>query len=402
VKSSTRAIGRPLAVFFLGRVALNTAWRIVYPFLPAIARGLGISVAAASKLVALRTLPGLAAPWLGALGDQHGRRRMIEPALLIFSLAGFLLAGFGTLWAIVVSFLAYGLSKILFDPSLQAFLGDSVLYSERGRAVGILELSWSGAWLLGVPATGYMIQHWGWRSPWAVLGVAGLGCLALTHWALPRDRRPPSDGQLDRRAAPTGRSWRAMLRRPGVPPMLVVGVLLTFAIELPFIVYGAWLEQAFGLSLTGLGLASIAIGVAEATAELGSTVLTDRIGKRRSVLAGLLGLAGTLALLPWLAGLGLASAMAGMVLVVLSFEFAIVSVIPLATELVPEARGSFLSLNVTAMVLGRMLGSIAGGWLWQRQIGGITLQAYAGAGLSLAALLVMGFGVREIQVSSET
>jgi len=402
VKPSTRAVGGRLAVLFLGRVALNTAYRIVYPFLPAIARGLDISVTAASRLAALRMLPGLAAPWLGALGDQQGRRRMIEPALLIFSLAGFLLAGAGTLWAVAVAFAAYGLSKILFDPSLHAFLGDTVPYSERGRAIGILELSWSSAWLLGVPAAGYMIQRWGWRSPWAALGAVGLACLALTHWVLPRDRRPPSGGQVDSRAAPATPSWRAMLRRPGVLPMLVVGVLLTCAIELPFIVYGAWLEQAFSLSLSGLGLASIAIGAAEAIAELGTTVLTDRIGKRRSVLAGLLGLAGTLALLPWLAGFGLAAAMAGMVLVVLTFEFAIVSVIPLATELVPEARASFLSLNVTAMVLGRMMGSITGGWLWQRQIGGITLQAFLGAGLSLAALLVMAWGVREIRVSSET
>ena len=402
MRPSPRLTGRRLAALFVARIALNTAYRIVYPFLPAIARGLDISVSSASRLVALRMLPGLAAPWLGSIGDRQGRRRMIEPALLVFSLAGLLLAGAGTLWAVAVAFAAYGLSKILFDPSLHALLGDAIPYAQRGRAVGLLELSWSASWLLGVPASGYLIQHWGWRSPWAVLAVAGLVCLALTHWSLPRDRTPPPESPTGSGAGPASGSWRMLLGRPGVLPMLAVGVLLAFAIELPFIVYGAWLEAAFGLSLSSLGLASIAIGLAEAVSELGTTVLTDRIGKRRSVLAGLLGLSVALAVLPWLAGFGLAAAMTGMVLVVLTFEFAIVSIIPLATELVPDARASFLSANVTAMVFGRMLGSVTGGWLWQNQVGGIALQAFLGAGLGLAAFLVMALGVREIRIAEET
>ncbi|MEE9617049.1 MAG: hypothetical protein V3T90_08590 [Anaerolineae bacterium] len=49
---------------------------------------------------------------------------------------------------------------------------------------------------------------------------------------------------------------------------------------------------------------------AEASAELGTTVITDRLGKRRSVLMGILGLVASLALLPWLSGLGLAATLA--------------------------------------------------------------------------------------------
>ena len=401
MKLSGKTAGRQLAVLFFARIVLNTAYRIVYPFLPAIARGLDISVASASQLVSLRLLPGLAAPCLGALGDRQGRRRMIEPALLIFSAAGLLIASVGTKWAVAAALVMYGLSKVLFDPSLHAFLGDSVPYSERARAIGIIELSWSSAWLLGVPASGYFIQRLGWRSPWALLGVLGLASLWLAHRVLPREPRPP-DAQESPGSGPVGRSWLAMLRRPGVLPMLITGTLMTFAVELPFIVYGAWLEKAFGLSLTSLGLASIAIGVAEAISELGTTLLTDRFGKRRSILAGLLGLAAGLALLPRLAGLGLVAAMSGIVLIVLAFEFAIVSFIPLATEISPEARASFLSYNVTAALIGRMLGSLTGGWLWERQVGGIALQAYVGAAAGLVAFLVMLVGVQEIRDSAKS
>ena len=396
MKLSGKTAGRQLAVLFFARIALNTAYRIVYPFLPAIARGLDISVASASRLVSLRLLPGLAAPWLGSLGDRQGRRRMIEPALLVFSAAGLLIAALGTKWAVAAALVMYGLSKVLFDPSLHAYLGDAVPYSERARAIGVIELSWSSAWLLGVPASGYLIQRFGWRSPWALLCVLGLASLLLVHRVLPREQQPPNAHESPGRRL-TSRSWLTVLRRPGVLPMLVAGALMTFAVELPFIVYGAWLEEAFGLSLTSLGLASVAIGVAEAISELGTTFLTDRFGKRRSILAGLLAMAVGLALLPRLAGLGLVPAMSGLVLVVLAFEFAIVSFIPLATEISPEARASFLSFNVTAALFGRMLGSLTGGWLWERQVGGIALQAYVGAAASLVAFLVMLVGVEEIR-----
>ena len=42
-------------------------------------------------------------------------------------------------------------------------------YHRRGRVVGAIELSWSSAWLLGVPASGFLIERLGWRAPWAVL-----------------------------------------------------------------------------------------------------------------------------------------------------------------------------------------------------------------------------------------
>jgi len=401
VNAPAKSAGRQLAALFFARVVLNTAYRIVYPFLPAIARGLDVSIASASQLVSLRLLPGLAAPWLGALGDRLGRRRMIEPALLLATVAGLLIASVGTTWAVAAALVMYGFSKVLFDPSLHAFLGDTVPYAKRARAIGIVELSWSGAWLLGVPTSGYLIQHLGWRSPWAALGVLGLGCLFLAHWILPgaRDGRSapgPADGR------PASPSRHAMLRRPGVVPMLATGMLLTFAIELPFIVYGAWLEQAFGLSLTSLGLASIVLGIAEAVSELATTFVTDRLGKRRSILAGLLCLSGALVLLPSMAGLGLVAAMSGMVLVVLAFEFTIVSLIPLATEIAPDARASFLSINVTAMLLGRMAGSFAGGWLWDRQVGGISLHAYAGAAASLLAFWALLLGVKEISTRAHS
>jgi predicted MFS family arabinose efflux permease len=392
--SATRAFGPQLLVVFLVRTAVNTSFRIIYPFLPSIARGLGISLAAASRLVALRVVAGMGAPFLGPLADRHGRRRVMEVALALFTMAGLLLAGLGTLPAAALAFTLYGMAKVLYDTAVHAYVGDEVPYRERGRAVGIVELSWSGAWLLGVPASGLLIERFGWRVPWAALIALGLLGLGLTRVGLPPAHRSIARGGGGSFVASTIATWRDLLHRRSVVVLLLTSLLLTLAIEIPFIVYGAWLETAFGLSLSALGLASIVVGVAEAAAEFGTTVITDRLGKRRSGLVGLLGLAASLVVLPWLSGIGLAGALGGVVLMILSFEFGMVSLLPLATELAREARASLFSLNITALSLGRILGALVGGWLWRWQ--SIALHAGVGAACALVAALLLARGMTAV------
>jgi predicted MFS family arabinose efflux permease len=376
-----------LVLIFAVRTILNTAHRIVYPFLPTLARGLGVSLAAASGLVSVRVWAGLAAPFVGLLIDRYSRRRAMQAAMLVFALGGLLLVGLGTWSAAIAAFVLYGLAKVLYDPAMRAYIGDTVPYPQRGRAMGIVELSWSGAWLLGVPAAGLMIERFGWRAPWTVLiGLSLVGLLPLSLGL------PPAKSRLPRSRIPLGtamRGWWAVLCRKGVVAVLLVSLLLEMALEIPFVVYGAWMETSFGLGLSSLGLASLVVGLAEASAELSATLLTDRWGKRRSLLAALLGLAVSLALLPVLARLGLVAALAGVALAVLTFEFGFVSFLPLATEVVPEARATLLSLAVTASSLGRMAGALGGGWLWQGPTQGITWHAVAGVACALLAVLVV-------------
>jgi predicted MFS family arabinose efflux permease len=394
--SATGVTRKQMIIIFFARTTLATATRIVYPFLPSLARGLGISIGAATSLVTLRMVAGVAAPLLGPYSDRLGRRRTMEFALLVFALAGMLLVGIDALVAAAAAFLLYGLSRALYNPSVQALLGDLVPYGERGRVVGRAELSWATAWLLGVPIAGLLIERFGWWMPWAVLTILGLAALYLTRRGLPPDK-DRSDVQLRGTLVPASlvASWRRLVRQPGVVALLAVGLLIAMAIEIPFIVYGAWLEQGFGLGLGTLGIASMSVGLAEAAAEVGTSVLTDRLGKKRSVVAGLLGLALSLAVLPVMSRYGVVLAMGGIVLVILCFEFAVVSLLPLASELVPDARATLLSFSIAAGSVGRILGAMIGGWMWEWQANGIALHAFCGAVCALAGALVMVRGLAE-------
>jgi predicted MFS family arabinose efflux permease len=396
-----------MALILLSRTALNIAFRIVYPYLPAISRELDIPLSFATQLITLRMLGVMAAPFLGPLSDRYGRRRVMSLAMVVFTGASLLLATSSTVLAAALAFLMYGLAKALYDPAVLAYLGDTIPYARRGRAIGIAELSWSAAWLLGVPVTGLLLENYGFRAPWIVL--AGLGILAaiLTQTALrPRrraqERKTGHEPRTQPRLAEGGerrralvKEWLALLQQPNIRRLLLIGASLSMAVETPFVVYGAWLEESFGLSLSALGVASVAIGLAEGVAEIGTSLVTDRLGKQRSVLFGLIGLASSLAVLPLLAARGLVPGLAGVVLMILTFEFGIVSYLSLVTEIAPQARGILLSMNFAVISLSRILADFIGAWVWRWE--SIGVQAGVGVLFALVgvALATRGALVRD-------
>ncbi len=172
---------------------------------------------------------------------------------------------------------------------MQAYVSDAVPYARRGRALEIIELTWAGAWLIGVPLAGLLIARFGWQSPFAVLGLLGGVCVAVT-WrlhraALPATSQPnrPSSSAAPRRLLP--RRLPAWINRPTLA-MLAVSVLAVTANENLFMVYGVWFESQFGLPVATLGLASIVVSLAELTAAATSAGIVGRVGKRRALFVG--------------------------------------------------------------------------------------------------------------------
>ena len=390
-RAQTAASAGALGTILLSRTTINASFRVVYPFLPVISRGLGVPLTAASFLLTLRALVGLSSPLFGPLSDRYGRRSLMLVGLGMLAMGAALIAGWPTYRVAIVAFVLFGLSKTAYAPAMQAYLGDAVPYHRRGRVLGITELSWSAAWLLGVPAAGFLIERAGWQAPFVALTLLALVGLLFT-WRLPPDQ--------PQRASPTAPRWAG----PFVPLTaglrhnrsawlgMAVGLLFMFAIENVFVVYGAWMEGTFSLSVGALGLASSVIGIAEAMGEGASAGLVDRLGKKTAVLGGLLLNAGAYLLLPLLSG-NLMSALVGLFVLFIAFEFSIVSSFPLISELAPGARGTLMTLNVAALSVGRMAGSLTATPLWLR--GGLSLNAVVSCGAALAAFVLLFLFVSE-------
>ncbi|OGO09249.1 MAG: hypothetical protein A2Z66_09940 [Chloroflexi bacterium RBG_13_66_10] len=374
-----------LASFSVIRTVINTGFRMVYPFLPVIARGMGIDLQAAALALTARATLGLASPVIGSVADGRGRRAVMRFSLLLFAAGCLLIALWPSYITFIVGLLIVASGKILFDPSMQAYLGDRIDYSRRALAIAVTEFGWSGAFLIGVPLAGWLIARKGWASPFGVL--AGLGLLAwvLLGRILPRDPARPSGGP----------SWRqgllsVLAHRPALGG-LAVGLLISTGNDLVNVVFGAWLEVSFGLQVVALGAASAVIGIAELGGEGLVAALADRLGKRRAVGAGIILNSLACLALPVL-GRWLPGALIGLFLVYVTFEFTLVSAIPMMSELVPNARATMMGSNVGAHSAGRALGALFAPVLFQF---GLPANVAVAAGLDLVALVVLVSVVKE-------
>jgi predicted MFS family arabinose efflux permease len=154
------------------RAVHDVAVRMVYPFLPEIAAGLGVSIAQAGLLVSLRNGMGIVAPAFGAMSDRMGHRRSAMLGLLVLGI-GLLMTGVANdLGLAAIGFILTGVGSAIFIPALLAYVSDRVPFARRGRVTGAIEMTWGLAGMIGVPIAGVIITALDWRAPFILLGLA--------------------------------------------------------------------------------------------------------------------------------------------------------------------------------------------------------------------------------------
>ncbi|MDX1619683.1 MAG: MFS transporter [Nitriliruptorales bacterium] len=369
---------RRALVYLAGtRLSLVSVERFVFPFLPAIARGLDVSLTQAGLLLSARGVGGLTVPFTVAAGHRRqDARRLVSLALGLFVAGAMLVVVPGTYAVALLGFLILGAARPAFDVAAQGYLSDRTSYDRRGRVLAVLELMYAGALLVGAPVAGWLIATWDWRAPFVVGAVlaalaAGLSWRTLEGAPVAPQRNRQQRVSLDREAT----------------AMLVLAGLLLAAAELTFVVFGAWLEDVHGFGTIAIGVSVIALGVAELSGEVVTLTVADRVGKQRTFLAGCgLAVMATIALA--LTSGSLIGGFAAMAVALLAFEVAVVAAIPLASEIRPATRVRYLALFAGAMSSGRIVAAAVGPWLYENW--GIV----ANAGVSALAFAVTAIGMR--------
>ncbi|HBF41275.1 MAG TPA: hypothetical protein DDW19_05750, partial [Anaerolineaceae bacterium] len=103
-----------------------------------------------------------------------------------------------------------------------------------------------------------------------------------------------------------------------------------------------WIQTSYGVEIAALGAATLLIGISEMTGEGLTAYLADHIGKQRSVGLGLILNALVSASLP-LFSRSLTGAFIWLFLFYMTFELAIISSLPLMTEVFPRARATMMA-----------------------------------------------------------
>ena len=347
-----------VVLFTLARTVINTSYRMVFPFLPVFARELGVEPATLGRTLSIRSFLGVFGPFLATLADTHDRKTGILLGLGLFTAGSGIVGIWPTFWAFVLGTSLVLLGNVVFIPSLGAFLGDNVPYKRRGRVLAITELSWSLAFILGIPFVRFLIDSYSWVTPFFI--IAGIGLLFFILFAVLLPANPIAGTQENTIWQNLGRilkSWPALAG-------LLAGVSFTSANETVNLIFGVWIDDQFGLNLTALTIASVVIGVSELGGELFSALWLDVLGKKRVIwiFLGLNSLAALL--LPITSGL-LSWAIVGLGFFYITFEVVLVSSLTLMSEVVPTARATMVAATVAGFSLGRMLGDLTAPGLYE-------------------------------------
>ncbi|MGI9570812.1 MAG: MFS transporter [Desulfobulbia bacterium] len=370
------------------RLLLNTGRRFIYPFAPALSRGLEVPLGAITSIIAAGQFTSLLGIFAGPLADRHGCRLMMRAGLAMLAI-GMLICGLvPTYWPVFIGLVVASFGKTLFDPAIQAFVGNNVSFERRGRIIGIAETAWAGSTLIGIPALALVIDHAGLRNSFYLLAALGGLSWILMGVLIPADKVRPEKqlGKVNFLA-----SMMRLVKSRQAVGMLAFGFFISVANDCLFVVYGAWFEQDFNVSIIALGFSTVAIGSAELIGESMTALFSDRIGLKKAIVLGPLMSISAYLLLPVI-GQSLGLAMVGLFLVFLSFEFTIVTSFPLCTEVIPQARATMMSGYYATAGVGRMCGVLIAGFLWG--MGGIAGVAAASAGFTFVGLLAVLWGLR--------
>jgi predicted MFS family arabinose efflux permease len=368
---------RDLLLVTTGRLASTTAFRIVYPLLPFVTTHFAVSDLDAASLIALQTAAAFVSPLGGRLADRYGERRVMIGGLGLFIMGAVLCSVAAAFWIFQLGYILIGLGTAMYLPSGQSYLSARSPYEQRGRILGIFEMSWAVAAIIGVAPLMYLINRVDSLSiAYGVLAVIGI-VNALMLLRIPEHRSAQQSAPI---------STTVLLRQPAI--WLILGfAFLTFGgNDLFFVSQGLWLKNGLGADEATIGALFVIIGIAELVGSTSVVAFADRIGKRRSVIYGFIATAASLLLMS-VVGTEWWAVSAVFFCFYVLFEYAIVASFPLISEAVPHARATVMALMSVAVGAGRIISSFSSVYLYA--VGGISLVNAVAVGVSLLGLFAL-------------
>ena len=396
-----RADRRALLTIFVTVLLDLLGFGMILPLLPFYPQRFGVSELDIGWLFASYSLAQLVfSPLLGRLSDRWGRRPVLLATLALSVAAHLLFAAAGSFTVLIVARSASGLAAANLGIA-QAFIADVTTRANRSRGMGMIGAAFGLGFVLG-PALGGVLGRWG-----HVAVPLGAAALALVNLLLALVWLPESRPREVRRTAPASAGrWfpgRALMRLAGERRTAFGLVLLFFVVTFAFAMMEStvalYCQDTFGFGQVQTSWLFVFLGVVMVIVQGGLVGrLTRLLGERRLIPLGIAAISLGLLLLPLARPplLGLLLAAPGLLALGLGLHNP--SSLGLLSLLTPEEeQGQTLGLSRSFGALARVLGPLAGTWLYGSQ--GIGSPFHAGGFLLLAALVAALLLLRRVSDS---
>jgi MFS family permease len=382
-------------IALIGGLAIFSSTLSKTPVLPLFALSLNATPAEIGWIVMASTLPGILISYpAGALSDHLGKRRVLLASLVVFASAPFLYLVIETAWQLMAVRFYHGFATAIFGTVASAAIAERYTTDRAARLstyssvtiVGRSIAPFLGGTLISLASFGAVY------IACAVSGVLALAAGLLLHPQGVRRQTLAPDGavlaQRDQEPRPTTKlelphfwaSLRTVLRDRGI-------MLVSTVEAAQYLVFGA-IEAFIALFAASLGIPAWQIGMILGVQLLSIVFakplmgrMSDRVGRRRVILPGLLIGAASVVLLPYFPsfiGLTVLSLVFG-----LGFATVTSSTAALVADLTRDGRfGSSMGVLRTVMDIGQSIGPVLTGWM-------VGVAGYGSAFTLLAAVLLL-------------
>ena len=362
-------------IALIGGLAIFSSTLSKTPVLPLFAVSLNATPAEIGWIVMASTIPGVLISYpAGALSDYLGKRRVLLASLIVFATAPFLYLVIETAWQLMAARFYHGFATAIFGTVASAAIAERYSADRAARLSTYSSVTIVGrsiAPFLG----GTLISLASFGAVYIACAISGV--LALAAGLLLRDHEPLPKTKLE--LPHFWASLRNVLRERSI-------MLVSTVEAAQYLVFGA-IEAFLALYAASLGIPAWQIGVILGV-QLISIVfakplmgrVSDRVGRRRVILPGLLIGAAGVVLLPYFPsfiGLSVLSLAFG-----LGFATVTSSTTALVADLTRDGRyGSSMGVLRTVMDVGQSIGPVLTGFM-------VGAAGYASAFTLLAVILV--------------
>ena len=365
-----------ILIALIGGLAIFSSTLSKTPVLPLFALSLRATPAEIGWIVMASTIPGILVSYpAGALSDYLGKQRVLLASLVVFATAPFLYLVIETAWQLMAVRFYHGFATAIFGTVASAAIAERYTADRAARLSAYSSVTIVGrsiAPFLG----GTLISLANFHAVYIACAISGV--LALAVGLLLRDGTPPQTTKLE--LPHFWASLKTVLRDRGI-------MLVSLVEAAQYLVFGA-IEAFLALFAASIGIPAWQIGVILGV-QLVSIVfakplmgrVSDRVGRRRVILPGLLIGAASVVLIPF------APSFIGLTVLSLVFGLGFATVTSSTTALVADLTrdgryGSSMGVLRTVMDVGQSIGPVLTGFI-------VGVAGYGSAFTLLAAILVL-------------
>jgi sugar phosphate permease len=227
----------------------------------------------------------------GWLGDRIGGRRALALVVVWWSVFTSLTAFAWNATSMGVFRFFFGVGEAGAFPIATRSLSRWMLPTERGFAQGVTHAASRLGAALTPALVVMMMLRFGWRTPFFVFGLIGLGWAGLWYWYYrdtpgqhsrinPAERRLIEDALGVRDASVKAVPWRQILSSPSLWTLSLMYFCYGYAIDIYLDWFPKYLNEHRGFNLTQMGIYASLPLLAGASGDLLGGTVSDRCAKR--------------------------------------------------------------------------------------------------------------------------